>query len=109
MAITTAVAAVASVGVGAYSAYNSNKNAKKAMALGDSQNDRQTFFANELVDLMNNPNKILDDPGYKELFDQGTTAINRSNALDGFTGSGNAAIELQQFGQGFASKYLRDQ
>ena len=46
----------------------------------------------------------IDDPSYKFRFDQGQQALERSQASRGFLGSGNAAIELQQYGQESASQ-----
>lgn len=45
-----------------------------------------------------------DDPSYKWRFDQGQQAVERSLAAKGLLNSGNAAIELQQYGQGAASQ-----
>jgi hypothetical protein len=44
-----------------------------------------------------------DDPSYQWRFDQGQQAVERSLAAQGLLNSGNAAIELQQYGQGAAS------
>jgi hypothetical protein len=45
-----------------------------------------------------------DDPSYKWRFEQGQQAVERSLAARGLLNSGNAAIELQQYGQGAASQ-----
>jgi len=45
-----------------------------------------------------------DDPSYKWRFQQGQQALERSLAARGLLQSGNAAIELQQYGQGAASQ-----
>lgn len=44
------------------------------------------------------------DPSYQWRFDQGQKAAERSLAARGLLNSGNAAIELQQYGQGAASQ-----
>lgn len=44
------------------------------------------------------------DPSYQWRFNQGQQAVERSAAARGLLGSGNAAIELQQYGQGAASQ-----
>lgn len=106
MAIT---AGIATVVVGGYSAYNSKKSADKLASLGKTQASRQAYFAQQLVDLMKDPSTILKDPGYQQSFSQGIQAVERSSAAKGFTGSGNAAIALQDYGQSFSSKYLREQ
>ena len=45
-----------------------------------------------------------DDPSYKWRLDQGQQAVERSLGARGLLNSGNAAIELQQYGQGAASQ-----
>lgn len=106
MAITYGIATVA---VGAYSAYQTGKTAKAARSQAGEVNARQRYYNDLLMQLMENPDKILSDPGYQLSFDQGIQAVERSSAAKGFTGSGNAAIALQTFGQSFSSQYLRDQ
>lgn len=51
----------------------------------------------------------IDDPSYKFRFDQGQKALERSQASKGLLGSGNAAVELQQYGQGAASQEYQAQ
>lgn len=109
MAITAAVAAVGSVAVGAAGVYYGNKNAKAAQGLGKDQASQQRYFAQQLIDLQKDPSAVFEDPTYKTLFSQGTQAVERSQAAKGFTGSGNAAIELQSWGQNFAHSYLTQQ
>lgn len=107
MALTTAV--VVSAAAGAYGAYNSKKAGDKMASLGRSQANRQAYYDNQLRWLMADPSRIYDDPGYQESMSQGIQAVERSASAQGFTGSGNAAIALQRFGQSFASDYLRQQ
>lgn len=45
-----------------------------------------------------------DDPSYQWRYNQGQQALERSLAAKGLLNSGNAAIELQQYGQGAASQ-----
>lgn len=107
MALTTA--AVVTAAAGAYGAYSSKKAGDKMAGLGRSQANRQAYYDEQLRALIEDPSKIYDDPGYKEAQRQGIQAIERSGTLSGFTGSGNAAIALQKFGQSFATDYLRQQ
>lgn len=107
MALTTA--AVVSAAASAYGAYSTKKAGDRMASLGRSQANRQAYYDNQLRALLRDPSKILDDPGYQESFRQGTEAVERSASAQGFTGSGNAAIALQRFGQSFASDYLRQQ
>lgn len=107
MALTTA--AVVTAAAGAYSAYSSKRAGDKMAGLGRSQARRQAYYDEQLRELMRDPSKIYSDPGYQEAQRQGIQAIERAGTLKGFTGSGNAAIELQRFGQAFATDYLRQQ
>lgn len=107
MAVTTA--AIVTAAVGAYGAYNSKRAGDKLAGLGRTQAQRQAYYDQQLRELMEDPSKIYNDPGYQESQRQGIQAIERSGTLSGFTGSGNAAIALQKFGQSFASDYLRQQ
>lgn len=107
MALTTA--AVVTAAAGAYSAYSSKKAGDKMAGLGRSQANRQAYYDERLRALMEDPSKLYEDPGYKEAQRQGIQAIERAGTLQGFTGSGNAAIALQKFGQSFATDYLRSQ
>lgn len=97
------------VAVSGYSAYQSKRAGDQALNLASDQASRQSYYDQQLRNLIANPNKIFDDPGYKESFDQGLQAVERSAAARGFLGSGNAATELMTFGQSFASRYLREQ
>lgn len=106
MAITTGIATLA---VGAYSAYDSHKTGNKGRGLAGEVNSRQRYYNDLLTQLMEHPESIFDDPGYKAIFAQGTQAVERSSAARGFTGSGNTAIALQDWGQGFANQYLQEQ
>jgi hypothetical protein len=45
----------------------------------------------------------IDDPSYRFRFEEGQKALERSLATKGLLNSGNAAIELQQYGQNMAS------
>lgn len=107
MALTTA--AVVSAGVAAYGAYNSKKAGSRLAGLGRAQAERQAYYDQQLRDLIKDPSKIFSDPGFMEAQRQGIQAVERSGTLSGFTGSGNAAIALQKFGQSFATDYLRSQ
>lgn len=107
MALTTA--AVVTAAAGAYGAYSSKRAGDKMAALGRGQARRQDYYDSQLRALVEDPSRIYSDPGYMEAQRQGIQAIERSGTLSGFTGSGNAAIALQKFGQSFATDYLRQQ
>lgn len=106
MGVTAAFAAVA---VSGYSAYDQHQTANRALNQGKSVAGRQAYYNDLLMRLFDHPESVLDDPGYQLAFDQGTQAVERSSAARGFTGSGNAAVALQHYGQSFSNTYLNDQ
>ena len=67
------------------------------------QNDPTKFYQNKLQ-AMSSGQFSPDDPSYQWRFQQGQQAVERSLAAKGLLNSGNAAIELQQYGQGAASQ-----
>lgn len=107
MALTTAV--VVGAAASAYGAYGSKRAGDKMASLGRQQANRQSYYDEQLRALIADPSKIYSDPGYIEANRQGIQAVERAGTLQGFTGSGNAAIALQKFGQSFATDYLRQQ
>jgi len=66
------------------------------------QPDPTALYKNKLSSMINGKFSP-DDPSYQWRFQQGQQAVERSSAARGLLGSGNAAIELQQYGQGAAS------
>lgn len=91
---------------GLYSAYQQQQMAKDAFKGSDPFGPYRGYYAKQLQDLMSNPSAITEDPAYKFQFEQGQQAVERSMAAKGFLGSGNEAIALTQYGQGFAQNYL---
>lgn len=65
--------------------------------------DPSNGYADQLKTLMNGQFSSS-DPSYAWRFQQGQQAVERSLAAKGLLQSGNAAIELQQYGQGMASQ-----
>lgn len=59
-------------------------------------------YGSKLNDLWNDPSTITQMPGYKA----GMTAVERSLASQGYTGSGNMMAALQEYGGGFFDKTL---
>ena len=68
-----------------------------------SQEDPSNIFRDRLTQ-MSTGKFSPDDPSYKWRFEQGQQAVERSLGARGLLNSGNAAIELQQYGQGAASQ-----
>jgi hypothetical protein len=66
-------------------------------------NDPSNFYRDKLQ-AMSSGEFSPDDPSYAWRFQQGQQATERSLASKGLLNSGNAAIELQQYGQGAASQ-----
>jgi hypothetical protein len=68
-------------------------------------NDPSNFYRDKLQAMSSNgADFATDDPSYAWRFQQGQQAAERSLASKGLLNSGNAAIELQQYGQGAASQ-----
>ena len=63
----------------------------------------RTMYAGKLNDLVNNPSSISSAPFYQFGFNQGEQALTRSQQATGKGGSGAQAVELQNYGQNFAS------
>lgn len=85
-----------------WSKYRASAGDKLAQT-GMSTNDPSNFYRDKLQAMSSgefNPN----DPSYQWRFDQGQQAAERSLAARGLLNSGNAAIELQAYGQGAASQ-----
>lgn len=82
-----------SIGSGLYSMYQANQT-RKAMAPFDRYRGQ---YGADLQALERNPASITSRPGYQA----GLQAVQRAGAAQGFTGSGNMAASLANFGQGF--------
>lgn len=107
MAVTTAVAAVGSVAVGAKSARDQKKLGKRALRGADRVQEKQDFYNDLLMKLLQDPSTITQDPGFNFSFGKGIEAVERSNAARGLTGSGNVAVDLLRFGEEFSSRFLQ--
>ena len=67
------------------------------------QEDPSNIFRSKLTQMASGQFSP-DDPSYKWRLEQGQQAVERSLGARGLLNSGNAAIELQQYGQGAASQ-----
>ncbi len=101
-----------SAAVGVYSAYNNNKNQKKAGSAAANAADpfasERGGYQDDLRSLMNGEFKPT-DPSYKWRFDQGLEAANRSAAAGGLLHSGNRLAALMDYGQNQASTEYANQ
>jgi len=95
---------VTSIGSGLYGLSKANQVSN----MGQSAYDISAQYDAQLADLLANPDKIKDVPGYEFGFEQGSEAVSRKMAASGFLGSGNAAIALQKFGTDYATKQFND-
>jgi len=105
-------AAWISTGLAVYSAYNNNKNQKKAGSAAANAADpfasERTEYQEDLRDLMRGE-FTPSDPSYKWRFDQGMEGVNRGAAASGMLRSGNRLAELETFGQNMASQEYSNQ
>lgn len=109
MAITTAIAAVASAGAAAYGAYSTSQTQSQMQGMAQGTYNEQQGFAQQLQTLMANPSSVTSLPGYEFQFQQGSDAVTREMAASGFLGSGNEATALTKYGQGMAQSAYAQQ
>lgn len=84
-----------------WSAFRDDAGAQLAGQMG--QTSPSAIYQNKLAEMATGTFSP-DDPSYQWRFQQGQQATERSLAARGLLNSGNAAIELQQYGQGAASQ-----
>lgn len=98
-----AAGAIVSAGTAAYNAYNQSSIQGDAQGMADTQFGEQQHFESMLENLFNDPTTTTKNlPGYQFNFNQGADAVAREMGAAGFGGSGNEAIALTQYGQGYA-------
>lgn len=88
----------------------------KAAGLSDWARQVDAPFANsrpkyeaDLQTLMDNPASITTTPGYQFGLDQGLQAVMRKLAQQGYGGSGNEGIALNNYAQDYATNFLGKQ
>ena len=112
-AITAAAAAVASVGIGAYSASQAGKAAGNANKIAQTQlqfeqgiyND-QGQYRDQLQALLSDPSSVTKLPSYQFFKDQGAESVARNFAANP---SGAEGVALDQYGQNYASQAYQQQ
>lgn len=95
---------------GIYGLMNANQlqgMAKDAFSQANPFGGYRAMYGQQLADLMNNPSSVTSLPGYQFEFGQGQQAVERG--MSKYRDSGNEAIALQEYGQGFAGQYLQQQ
>lgn len=103
MAVTGAIAAVATAGTAIYGATQAGGISSQAQGESSSVFGEQQYYAQQLQQLMANPQSVSSLPGYQFNFNQGAQAVQRQEGAAGFNGSGNEGIALTQYGQNFAT------
>lgn len=109
MSFWIAGSVIVSAGAGLYESSQSNKLGQQGLGLAEDTQGKQDYYNQQLMQLMANPSSFLSSPIFTSSLNVGTEAVNRSEAAQGFLGSGNQATALQQFGQSFASSQLLGQ
>lgn len=108
-AVTLAATAVAGVGLSAYEMSQQNSLQSQGLGLAKTTQQEQMYYNNMLQQLIANPNSVQDLPGFGFFLDTGSKAVASGMGASGFTGSGNEAAALTQFGQGLASSFYGQQ
>lgn len=80
-----------------------------AQGVGTPFSQSRPVFEQMLMKLMQDPSTVKNDPGFQFGLDQGLDAVSRKMSSEGFSGSGNEAIELQKFGQGYSEQFMTQQ
>lgn len=100
-----------SVGSGLYGMYQGREMqqmAERAFGLSDPFGSQRGQYQEQLSKLMGDPSKIFEEPAYKAALEQGQQAVERRMAAQGFLGSGNMAIELQDHAMGTANQFFNE-
>jgi len=109
MAVTTAIAAVASAGAAISSSQDMHSMAHQAAGQGGVIFAEQQEYAKQLDDLMRNPDKVTQLPTYDFMLKQGTENLSRSMGAAGFHNSGNMAAGIFSWGADYAKSAWKDQ
>ena len=88
--------------------YGTGQTPDAAQLNADPYSPYRKQAADKLNELMQNPNIVYGMPGYKFAQDQGTKAINRTNAAGGNFASGNNLLAVQSQGQETAKNWFDD-
>ena len=104
-----AIAGIASAGIAAYSAYNTSQTEGQLTGMAQTTAGEQQGYAHQLSALIADPSSVTSLPGYSFQLNQGSDAVAREMAASGFAGSGNEAIALTQYGQGYAQSAYQQQ
>lgn len=94
----------AQLGMGGLGLYNANQLSKAMNAnarASDPFASQRAMYQGKLSELMDNPSSIEKIPGWKA----GMDAVNRKMASQGYIGSGNMMVALQNYGGQFFNDY----
>jgi hypothetical protein len=109
MPVVGAIAAVGSIGLGAYSASQAAGISGQAQGQSAAVFGEQQYYAQQLQQLIANPSSVTNLPGYQFQFDQGAKAVTDQAAAMGYLGSGNLGVALTQYGQNYAQSAYQQQ
>lgn len=85
----------------------STSDANKVADAADPYRSQRAQWQQPIVDLMNNPSSILQDPTFKASLDLGLEGVDRTMGAQGMSDSGNKLAALQQYGQTAASSAIQ--
>ncbi len=102
------------VGMDAYSLYNSGQQQGQANTIYQQSNPFGGYrpqYGQMLLNLIQNPSSVTSQPGYQFMMNQGIQAIDRSAAGPNGSGlgSGGEMTDLEQYGQGLADQFYQQQ
>jgi hypothetical protein len=93
-----------------YDPWSAQRGAAGAGLIEKANNDPSNIYIDKLAQMATPGAEFQsNDPSYQFRLQQGQQAVERSLAAKGMMNSGNAAIELQQYGQGAASQEYQAQ
>jgi len=95
--------------MGAESASNQQGISNQALGLAQTTQQEQMYWNQQLQQLMKNPSEFLSSPIFQSTLNTGLQGVSRTMAAEGYTGSGNEATALTQYGTSFASGQLLSQ
>lgn len=107
--VAIAAAGAAAAGASAYEMSQANALSGEALGMAQTTQGEQEYYNSMLQQLIANPSSVTQLPGYQFQMDQGTKAVADAMGAGGFSGSGNEAAALTQFGQGLASSFYGQQ
>ncbi|CAM5998759.1 unnamed protein product [Sphagnum balticum] len=107
--IAVGVGTAVSAGVGLYDANKQAGIEGQALSMAQTTQAEQQQYNQQLMQLMQNPSSFLNSSIFQSSLNQGLSGVSRQMAAQGYSGSGNEATALEQYGQTQASGQLLGQ